>query len=246
LCVEFARDKIKKETTGRLAAILVEPIQGTAGNVVPPPEWMLAIAEIARENEALLIADEMITGFGRTGENFACNRSKLVPDIMTLGKALGGGYPVSAVATRCAIAQAEPWSKPSFSSSSYGGNPLASAAIAASVGIIVDEKLPARAKSAGARLYRGLEWVAERHPSVTDVRGQGLMLGFDLVSPRSHEPWSSPQCRKLFDALLARGIISMTYSSRVRINPPLVITNDQIDEATELLDEALSEVEGAV
>src|SRR5947209_15006693 len=83
LCVDFARDKLKKETTGRLAAILVEPMQGTAGNVIPPPDWLPAIAEVAKENEALLIADEMITGFGRTGRHFAVERSGVRPDIMT-------------------------------------------------------------------------------------------------------------------------------------------------------------------
>src|SRR5262249_34663874 len=117
LCVEFAREKLKKETTGELAAILVEPMQGTAGNIVPPPDWLPAIAEVAKENGALLIADEMITGFGRTGRPFAVERTGTQPDIMTCGKALAGGYPAAAVIARAEITRAEPWSKPSFSSS---------------------------------------------------------------------------------------------------------------------------------
>jgi len=96
LCVEFAREKLKKETTGSLAAILVEPMQGTSGNVIPPRDFLPAVAELAKENGALLVADEMITGFARTGKMFGVEHSGVVPDIMTLGKGLGGGYPVSA------------------------------------------------------------------------------------------------------------------------------------------------------
>jgi 4-aminobutyrate aminotransferase-like enzyme len=244
LCVDFARDKLKRETTGRLAAVLVEPMQGTAGNVIPPAPWLSAIAELAKENDALLIADEMITGFGRTGRNFAVERSGVIPDIMTLGKALGGGYPVSAVVARGAISRAKPWSKPSFSSSSYGGNPMACAAIRASVAVIDDEDLPMRSKVCGERLRMGLARLAERYPVMRHVRGEGLFIGFDLHEPDTGAPWSAARCRHLFDALLRRGIISMAYAPRVRINPPLVITEAEVDEALGALDEALAEVAG--
>jgi len=252
LCVEFARDKLKTETTGSLAAILVEPMQGTAGNVIPPADWLPAIAQVARDNDALLIADEMITGLGRTGRTFAVDRSNVVPDIMTLGKALGGGYPVAAVASRQDIVAAEPWSKPSFSSSSYGGNPLACAAIQASVGIIVDENLPERARLLGERFRQGLSALSERYSSVRNVRGEGLFLGFDLVSggdaspgggaSSGERPWTSTECRALFDALLRRGLLTMAYAPRVRINPPLVISADEVEESLALFDEALDEV----
>jgi 4-aminobutyrate aminotransferase-like enzyme len=240
--VEFAREKLKKETTGSLAAVLVEPMQGTAGNVIPPPEFLPAVADLARENGALLVADEMITGFGRTGQMFGVDHTTVVPDIMTLGKGLGGGYPVSAVAARHEITLAEPWSKPSFSSSSYGGNPLASAAVAASVEIIREERLVERARSVGARLKVGLEGLALRHPDVRCVRGEGLLLGFDLIDPATGALWDAQRCRRLFDAVLSRGMISMTYAPRVRINPPLVFTEREAHEAIEILDEALGEV----
>jgi 4-aminobutyrate aminotransferase-like enzyme len=242
LCVEFVKDKLKRETTGSLAAILVEPMQGTAGNVIPPSDWLPAIAQVAKDNDALLIADEMITGLGRTGHYFAVERSDVRPDIMTLGKALGGGYPVAAVVSRTEIVSAEPWSKPSFSSSSYGGNPLACAAVEASVGIIVDELLPERARTLGERFRRGLALLSERYPFVRNVRGEGLFLGFDLMSPRDSTPWTHGQCRTLFDALLRRGIVTMAYAPRVRINPPLVITPEQVDEALASFDDAFAEV----
>jgi 4-aminobutyrate aminotransferase-like enzyme len=245
LCVEFAREKLKKETTGKLAAILVEPMQGTAGNIVPPPDFLRALQDVAKENEALLIADEMITGFARTGRKFGIEHSGIRPDIMTLGKGMGGGYPVTAVATRADIARSEPWSKPSFSSSSYGGNPLASAAVASSLGIIRDEGLIERAARVGSRMKAGLSVLAERHSTMANVRGEGLFLGFDLVKPGTSNPWSSAECRQLFNATLRRGVVTMAYAPRVRVNPPLIFTEAEADESLAVLDESLSEVESA-
>ena len=241
LCVEFAREKIQRETTGSLAAILVEPMQGTAGNVVPPTDFLPAVAEVAREHDALLIADEMITGFGRTGRMFGVEHSGVAPDIMTVGKSLGGGFPVSGVLARDDVTRAHPWSKPSFSSSSYGGHPLAAAAVAASVSIIRDEELTDRAARVGDHLRRGLETLAERHPSLANVRGAGLFIGFDLVD-ESGALWPAARCQALFQALLRRGVISMAYAPRVRINPPLTFSVDEADEAVEVLDLALGDV----
>jgi 4-aminobutyrate aminotransferase / (S)-3-amino-2-methylpropionate transaminase / 5-aminovalerate transaminase len=242
LCAEFINDKLELETSGSLAAILVEPMQGTAGNIVPPPDWLPAIAQIAKDHGALLIADEMITGFGRTGRNFGVEHTGVTPDIMTVGKSLGAGYPVSGVITRREIADAEPWSKPSFSSSSYGGNPLAAAAIAASIGIIRDEGLVANARARGAALKSGLLQLAERFRCVTGVRGAGLFVGFDLTHPETMTPWSASECQRLFQALLRRGLMTMAYAPRVRINPPLVTTESQVDEGLAIMHEALVEV----
>lgn len=241
LCVEFAREKLRRETTGRLAAILVEPMQGTAGNVVPPADFLPAVAEVAKENDALLIADEMITGFGRTGRMFGVEHSGVTPDIMTLGKSLGGGFPVSAVLTRDDIAESEPWSKPSFSSSSYGGHPLASAAVAASVGIIREQDLTTNARGVGAHLREGFRTLSERYPCLGHVRGEGLLIGFDLTEADG-TLWSSERCHRLFQALLARGFITMAYAPRVRINPPLIFTIAEADEALNAFELALEDV----
>ncbi|MDP2702216.1 MAG: aminotransferase class III-fold pyridoxal phosphate-dependent enzyme, partial [Candidatus Rokubacteria bacterium] len=120
-CADFARKTIKNASSGAVAAVLIEPIQGTAGNVVPPPEFLPAIRDIAHEAGALLIADEMITGFARTGKMFGVEHTGVVPDIMTTGKGMAGGYPVTAVISSDEIVTAEPWGKPSGASSSYGG-----------------------------------------------------------------------------------------------------------------------------
>src|SRR5262249_23789936 len=118
-CAEFADKVIERSTTGALAAILVEPMQGTAGNVIPPPEFLPAIQAIARKHDALLIGDEMITGFGRTGRWFGCEHTGVTPDIMTIGKGLGSGFPVSGLGSTDAITPALPLGKPSRSSPSY-------------------------------------------------------------------------------------------------------------------------------
>ncbi len=121
-CVDFLRKKIEVETTREVAAIIVEPIQGTAGNVVPPPGYLQLLRELADELGALLICDEMITGFGRTGKMFAIEHEGVLPDIMTVGKGFGGGFPMSGVIAREELAFSKPWANPSGSSSSYGGN----------------------------------------------------------------------------------------------------------------------------
>jgi 4-aminobutyrate aminotransferase-like enzyme len=242
LCVDFVRDKLNLETSGSLAAILVEPMQGTAGNIIPPPDFLPAVAEVARERGALLIADEMITGFGRTGKFFGVNHTGVKPDIITVGKSLGAGFPVSGVITRAEIAQAKPWSNPSFSSSSYGGNPLAAAAVAASVGVIRSDGLVDNARKVGAYLKQGLQRLSERRPEVSDVRGEGLMIGFDLVEPGTRTLWDSARCQALFQALLRRGLLSMAYAPRVRVNPPLIFTLAQAEEALSALESALQDV----
>ena len=122
-CADLAAEQLRRQTTGSVAAVIIEPLQGTAGNVIPPPEFMVRAQEIAKEHGALLISDEMITGFGRTGRWFACERSGVTPDIITIGKAFGAGFPISGVVAKADVAQAKPWANPSGSSSSASRGP---------------------------------------------------------------------------------------------------------------------------
>jgi 4-aminobutyrate aminotransferase / (S)-3-amino-2-methylpropionate transaminase / 5-aminovalerate transaminase len=229
-CVEVARKSIKLETTGEIAAVIVEPMQGTAGNVVPPKEFLPAVQEVAREAQALLIADEMITGLGRTGTWWGVEHTGVVPDIVTIGKAIGGGFPLSALATTDAIAAAKPWSNPSGSSSSYGGNPLAAAAGASALRIIAEEGLVERSRTVGARMLRELlPWV-EHYPFVGTVRGAGMFLAIELVSDKvSKAPLPRPITERIFHECVRRGLLAMTYAASVRLQPPL-----STDEATAL------------
>jgi 4-aminobutyrate aminotransferase-like enzyme len=180
--IDGLRHVVLEHAGGRPAAIIVEPIQGTAGNIVPPPGFMRRVLEVARESGALLIADEMITGFGRTGLMFGCTHDDVTPDIMTMGKGMASGFPVSAVLSTDAIVAAEPFSLPSASSSSYGGNPLASAAALVTIRTILDDNLVENSARVGRVLLDGLVELAKRHPSIANVRGQGLLIGFDLVT----------------------------------------------------------------
>src|SRR5207245_4918841 len=126
--VELQGKKEEVETTKDVAGIRVEPIQGTAGNVVPPPGYLKLLRRLADELGALLICDEMITGFGRTGKMFGIEHEGVLPDVLTVGKGFGGGFPISGVIAREEVAFSKPWANPSGSSTSYGGNPLAAAA----------------------------------------------------------------------------------------------------------------------
>jgi 4-aminobutyrate aminotransferase-like enzyme len=237
--MRFLRRKIQLETTNNVAAILVEPIQGTAGNIVPAPGFLRELRKLADELGAVLIADEMITGFGRTGKMFGVEHDGVVPDIMTVGKAFGGGFPMSGVIATEKVAFSTPWSNPSGSSSSYGGNPLAAAAALAAISITLEEDLPARAQRIGDRMLAVMRTWEGDIPIVRDVRGRGLMIGMDLVHPGTGKLLDRAITRQIFDALLTRGVLSMLYSPEVRINPPLVI-----EEADAL--EALAIIEGVL
>jgi 4-aminobutyrate aminotransferase / (S)-3-amino-2-methylpropionate transaminase / 5-aminovalerate transaminase len=227
----------------KLAAIIAEPIQGTAGNIVPPAGFIREICAIARENGALYISDEMICGFGRTGKMFGCDHDGVVPDILTIGKGMGCGFPVSGVVTTDALAQAKPWSLPSASSSSYGGNPLASAAALATIQTIADDKLTENSARVGEVLLQGLVKLKEKYAFIGDVRGKGLLIGFDLVTNRkTKEKMPKPVCEQFFAECLKRGLIMMGYSPRVRIHPPLILTEKEALEGVHRIDGALAAI----
>ncbi len=242
-CAEYLRDVIRYQTSGEIAAIIVEPMQGTAGNVVPPEGFLRAVQALARDHGALLIADEMITGFGRTGSMWGSDHDGVVPDAMTVGKGMGGGFPLSGVISTDALTNTPPWSNPSASSSSYGGNPLAAAAGLASLEIILGEDLVKNSARVGAVMLARLEQMKERFRSVGEVRGKGLMLGIELVRDRlTKEPVPKEVAQALYQECLRRGLVAMTYSPTIRINPPLVISEDIALEGLGLLEEALAAI----
>jgi 4-aminobutyrate aminotransferase-like enzyme len=237
------KELIETRLKGTLAAIIAEPIQGTAGNVIPPVGFIKEVRDIAHENGALFISDEMICGFGRTGKMFGCEHDGVEPDIMTIGKGLGAGFPVSGVVTTDELAKAEPWSLPSASSSSYGGNPLASAAALAAIRTIIEEKLMDHGARAGAELLRGMQALQKKYPFIGDVRGRGLLVGFDLVSnPETKEKMPKALCEKFFYECLKRGLIMMGYAPRIRIHPPLTLTETEARDGVNRIDGALAAI----
>src|SRR6185369_1193772 len=184
-CAEIGRKQVKTASAGAVAAVIVEPMQGTAGNVIPPKEFLPAMRSVADDFGALLIADEMITGLGRTGRRWGVEHTGVRPDIVTIGKAFGGGFPLSGVLTTDEIAKARPWGDPSGSSSSYGGNPLGAAAGAAALRIIDEERLVDNARDVGQAMLRELEAFPDRYPFVGFVQGAGLLLRIELVKDRA-------------------------------------------------------------
>src|ERR1700674_3058044 len=230
--IKELRRVIESEVGGRPAAIVIEPIQGTAGNIVPPSGFLRDVCEVAHEYGALLVADEMITGFGRTGRMFGCNSDGVVPDIMTLGKGMASGYPVSALVSTEEIMAAKPFSLPSASSSSYGGNPLAAAAALVTIQTILSDKLVENSATVGRVLRGGLQEFARRHRSIANVRGQGLLIGFDFVTDQeSKRLLPKEKCIEFFKGCLAEGLIAMSYTPRVRLHPPLILSIDQANSA---------------
>jgi 4-aminobutyrate aminotransferase / (S)-3-amino-2-methylpropionate transaminase / 5-aminovalerate transaminase len=245
-CIDFLRRKIAAETTNDIAAIIVEPIQGTAGNIIPPAGYLTELRALATEIGALLICDEMITGFGRTGKMFAVEHDAIVPDVLLVGKGFGGGFPVSGIVIREPVAFSKPWANPSGSSSSYGGNPLAAAAAHITIQTIVDDGLVEHSRRLGALMLDEMRSWEHEIPIVSDVRGRGLMLGMDLVVPGTRKLLDKKITRWIFDTLISRGVIAMIYNPEVRLNPPLVITDEQAMEALAAVKAVLEEASARV
>jgi 4-aminobutyrate aminotransferase-like enzyme len=242
--VEFIRKFIRHNTSGSVAAILVEPIQGTSGNVIPPPGFLAALKDVASEVDALLIADEIITGFGRTGKMFCVEHDGIVPDIMTLGKGMGGGFPVSGLISTDEFVAAKPFSMPSASSSSYGGNPLAAEACLVTLETILEEKLVENSHAVGSWLLDRLREMEDRYPFVGQVRGKGLMIGVELVrDKKSKEPLSGKATKAVFQLGLQEGIILMITGPVIRINPALIISQEEANLGLEKLKKVFDTLE---
>ncbi len=222
-------DALERAITPNTCALLVEPIQGEGGVNVPPEGFLKRAWALSREHDFLFMADEIQTGLGRTGDLFACDYDAVKPDVLIVGKALGGGfYPVSAVLANDALMGLF---EPGDHGSTFGGNPLASAVAQAALDVIVSEKLPARARYAGARIMQGLRAIAS--PLIAEIRGRGLLIGIELSVP----------AEALSHALLERGIAAKPCRERVlRIAPPLVID----EEATALLLDRFADAVGAL
>jgi 4-aminobutyrate aminotransferase-like enzyme len=241
-CLEVGRRHLKNASAGSIAAVVVEPMQGTAGNVVPPDDFLPAVQSLATELDALLVVDEMITGFGRTGKWWGVQHSGAVPDVVTIGKAFGGGFPLSGLLTRDDIATARPWSLPSGSSSSYGGNPLAAAAGVAAIRAIEEEGLVDNARLVGAAMLGALLPFVDDYPFVGAVRGRGLFIGMELVrDKKTKEPLPRPVARRIFDECLRRGLLTMAYSPSFRIQPALTVDSATAMNAVAILREVFDQ-----
>lgn len=220
-------EALKQAITPNTAAFIVEPIQGEAGIIVPPEGFLKAALQVCKEQNVLLIADEIQTGLGRTGKMFACEWEDVVPDVYILGKALGGGViPISAVVANSDILGVL---NPGSHGSTFGGNPLACAVSIASLNVIEEEKLVERSLKLGEYFKGELKKI--KSPLIKEVRGKGLFIGVELKEA----------ARKYCEQLMEKGLLCKeTHEYVIRFAPPLIITKEQLDWALERIKEVLA------
>ncbi|MFC9518456.1 4-aminobutyrate--2-oxoglutarate transaminase [Nocardiaceae bacterium NPDC056970] len=221
-----------------VAAIILEPIQGEGGFIVPAAGFLPTLVAWARENGVVFIADEVQTGFARTGSWFACEDEQIVPDIITMAKGIAGGLPLSAITGRADLLDKV---HAGGLGGTYGGNPIACAAALAALETMREFDLPARARRIGETATARLRRLAETVPAIGDVRGRGAMIAIELVVPGTTEP-DADVTKAIAARALEQGVIVLTcgtYGNVIRLLPPLVIGDD-------LLDDALSVLEGAI
>jgi 4-aminobutyrate aminotransferase len=247
-CAEDVEELIRTTTSGRIAAFLAEPIQGVGGFVTPPPEYFKIVQEIIKRYGGLFISDEVQTGFGRTGDKwFGIEHWEVQPDIMTMAKGIANGFPLGATITTSEIAQGMVGK--GLSLSTFGGNPVSSAASLATIGVMEKEATPAHVAAVGGMLRAGLDRLAEKYPVIGEVRGMGLMQGVELVVDR-HSKEPAPQAvNHLFEETRQLGLLigkGGLYGNVVRISPALTAQQEHIAEALEILDIAFARVQEAL
>jgi len=222
-----------------LAAVIVEPIQGEAGYIAPPQGFLSKIESTCRKNEVLLIADEVQTGFARTGRMFACEHSGVEPDITTLSKALAAGLPMGATIARAEIAD---WDEGSHSNT-MGGNMLSAVAALANISVIEKEDLCARSQKLGEHAMKRLEEVKEKSKLVGDVRGLGLMIGVEFVKDKDRKERAVSETERIVVEAFNNGLILLPVGLNcVRIAPPLNIDIAHLDQGIDLLANAVQKV----
>jgi 4-aminobutyrate aminotransferase/(S)-3-amino-2-methylpropionate transaminase len=222
-----------------VAAVVIEPIQGEGGFVVPPDGFLPGLAEFCRENGITLIADEIQTGFCRTGDWFACDHEGVVPDLITTAKGIAGGLPLAGVTGRAEIMDAV---HPGGLGGTFGGNPVACAAAIGAIETMGKEDLPAAARRIGDVMLPRLRRLAENHPVIGDVRGRGAMLAVELVRPGTLEP-DAVSTAQVARACHAAGLVVLTcgtFGNVLRFLPPLVIGEDLLNEGMSILEEAFA------
>ncbi|MDA2912360.1 aspartate aminotransferase family protein [Acidobacteriia bacterium AH_259_A11_L15] len=241
-CAKDVEEVIQTTTTGRIAAFLAEPIQGVGGFITPPPEYFKIVFNIVKKYDGLFIADEVQTGFGRTGKKwFGIEHWEVEPDIITTAKGMANGSPVGATMARAEIADAFQ----GLTISTFGGNPVSSVAARATIEVIEEEKLRDNAHEVGSYLRQKLEGLQQKYPLIGDVRGMGLMQALELVKDRQSKEPAPQELVQLMERCKQNGLLigkGGLYGNVVRLSPPLNIGKADVDEAIRILDQSFAEV----
>ena len=238
--LEMVKSKIDKEIGAHnVAAILIEPIQGEGGFVVPPKGFLPGLAKYSQEHGIVFIADEVQTGFARTGNMFACEDEGVVPDMLVTAKGIAGGLPLAGVTGRAEIMDS---SHVSGLGGTYGGNPIACAAALGALETMREEKLVERARHIGEILTTSLKAMQSKYSVIGEVRGRGAMQAIELVQPGTKNP-NTDAMNKVVKYCQSKGVLVLTagtYSNVIRFLPPIVITDELLQDALSVLDEALA------
>jgi 4-aminobutyrate aminotransferase len=240
-CLEELEHLLVTQTApGETAAVLVEPVLGEGGYVVPPPSFLPGLRGLCDKYDLLLIADEVQSGFGRTGRFFAIEHWEVVPDILIMAKGMASGFPLSGIAAPLALM--ERWI-PGSHGGTYGGNAVACAAAAATIQAIRDERLVENTARQGELLLNRLRALQKRFEAIGDVRGLGLMVGCEFTTPAG-EP-DKATARAVVNGCLDNGLLLLTcgpYDNTIRFIPPLIVSAEQIEEAMAIFEEALQSI----
>jgi 4-aminobutyrate aminotransferase-like enzyme len=243
-CAHLVDRVVEQSSEQRLAAVIIEPVQGVGGVIPHPPEFLAHLRRLCDRTGALLIFDEILTGVGRTGPMWAFEASGVVPDVLLAGKGLASGYPISLIASRRELLDAPPFGAPGAGASTFASGNLACAAGVATLGLLADGSVLENGRRVGALLLDALRHLAGRHRLIGDVRGVGMLLALELVTDRvAKTPIAPATARRLLLALAARGVLVAGAGPVLRLTPPLVLTERQARAGIAVLDEALAEVE---
>jgi 4-aminobutyrate aminotransferase len=239
-CLRFIEEQIFVHLVSpeEVAAIVVEPIQGEGGYVVPPDVFHQRLREIATQYGILLVVDEIQSGMGRTGRMFAIEHTGVAPDIVTAAKGIASGLPLGVATARADVMS---W-PPGTHASTFGGNPVACAASLATLRLL-REGLMRNAETVGAHLLAGARALMDVHPIVGDVRGRGLMVGLELVRNRGTKERATAERDRVVKECFARGLLVLgAGQNAIRLSPPLVLAREQADTALRILGEALTAI----
>ncbi|HYC13673.1 MAG TPA: aminotransferase class III-fold pyridoxal phosphate-dependent enzyme, partial [Stellaceae bacterium] len=239
-CLKTSFELFDAQSTGRPAAVITEPLFSAGGVVEPPPGWLRELHRMCRERGMLLIVDEEQTGLGKLGQMFAFEAEGIVPDIVTVAKHLGGGVGISAVTTTAEIEE-KVVSQGYAATHSHANDPLICAAGVASLDVIEQEDVPAKARAIGIRIRERLEALQQRYEMIGDIRGRGQLMGIELVRDRQSKEPATDEGRAIGQYCFERGLIFSVRrnGSVLRFVPPATTTPGQIDRAMDILGSAL-------
>jgi 4-aminobutyrate aminotransferase / (S)-3-amino-2-methylpropionate transaminase / 5-aminovalerate transaminase len=243
-CLAYCIDEMNKHIgPENIACLVVEPVQGEGGFVVPAPGFLPGLAAYCAENGILFVADEVQTGIGRTGRWLGIEHERIVPDLITMAKSLAGGMPLSAVIGRADVMEAV---HVGGIGGTFGGNPIACAAALAVLRIVEEEGLLARAERIGAVMTSRLVDMAQRSPLIGEVRGRGAMVAMEMVEDRETKAPAKDATSRLIEECYRQGVVILkagTYDNVIRLLPPLTIDEDLLSEGLDVLEKALATVE---